>query len=149
MYWPWSSTRWMRPSISRLSARYCVFRSVNSIAYLPLQLFDFLLDRLVLRQLPLQEAGGRAHLLARPLGREVVRVGELVVAVPEVAHLDQAAPEQRAQAEVHLADAHAELARELALRQLGVPFEQAQQAIARRFIQQEGLPGGYVQGLNA
>ena len=31
MNWPWSSTRWMRASISALSTRYCVLRSVNSI----------------------------------------------------------------------------------------------------------------------
>ena len=29
MYWPWSSTRWMRASMSAFSAAYCAFKSVN------------------------------------------------------------------------------------------------------------------------
>src|SRR5678815_817543 len=142
MYWPWSSTRWMRASISRLSTRYCAFRSVNSIAlYLLPQLFDFLLDGFVLRVLALQVAGGRAHLLARPLGRQVVRVCELVVAVPEVAHLDQAPVEQRAQAEVDLAHAHPQLAGQLALGQLRGLLQQAQQLEAGGFVEQGDLFG--------
>ncbi len=32
MYWPWSSTRWMRASTLRFSAAYWVFRSVNCMA---------------------------------------------------------------------------------------------------------------------
>ncbi len=31
MYWPWSSTRWMRALTLSRSAAYCAFRSTNSI----------------------------------------------------------------------------------------------------------------------
>src|SRR5688572_10821969 len=31
MYWPWSSTRWMRASMLSFSSRYSVFRSTKSI----------------------------------------------------------------------------------------------------------------------
>src|SRR5438045_4167482 len=111
----------MRASISPLSARYCVLRSVNSMgSHLALEFFDFLLDRLVLGKLALQEARRSAHLHARALGRQVVRVGELVVAVPEVAHLDEAALEERAHAEVDLTEAYAERLRKLALRKFGI-----------------------------
>src|SRR5690348_5687426 len=99
MYWPCSSTLWMRASISAFSTRYCAFRSVNSIApYLSLQFLDFLLHRLVLLQLALQEPRGGADFLASTLRRQVVGVGELVVAVAEVLHFDQAAREQCTQA---------------------------------------------------
>src|SRR6266850_2164751 len=37
MYCPWSSTRWMRASMSRLSARYCAFRSTKSMLEEPLR----------------------------------------------------------------------------------------------------------------
>ena len=33
MYWPWSSTRWMRASMSPLSVAYWVFRSVNCMSF--------------------------------------------------------------------------------------------------------------------
>src|SRR5262245_44954166 len=135
MYCPCASTFWMRASTSALRTLYCAFRSVNSIRpYLPLQFFDFLLGRLVLGELAFQEARRGADLFPCPFRRQVVRVGELVAAVPEVLHLHQAAREQRPQTEIHLADAHAELVRELALRQLGVGFQQLQQSIAGLFV---------------
>src|ERR1700681_136227 len=31
MYWPWSSTRWMRAFTDSRSAAYCAFRSANGI----------------------------------------------------------------------------------------------------------------------
>src|SRR6266513_1573250 len=133
---PWSSTRWMRASISRLSARYCALMSVNSMgAHLALELFNFLLDRLVLLDLASQEARRGADLFPRALRRQVIRVGELVVAVAKIAHLDEAPLEQRAQAEVDLANAHAELPGELALRELGVRCEQLQQPVAGLIVE--------------
>jgi hypothetical protein len=37
MYWPWSSTRWMRASMLVLSAAYWAFKSVNCMACMALR----------------------------------------------------------------------------------------------------------------
>ena len=56
-------------------------------------------------------------------------MGELVVAVAEVARLDPAFLDQRADAVVDLPEAHAHFAGEFALGKLGARFEQPQEAV--------------------
>src|SRR5687768_6445810 len=145
----WSRTRWMRASTDFLRARYCAFRSVNSISPSPSlgmsgvdfasQFFDFPLELLVLRHLSLQKAGGCAHLLLGPLGGEVVGVRELVLAVAEIADLEEALVQQGAQAEVDLADADAELLGEPPLGDFRVQLEQLEDAVARLVVEQWGV----------
>src|SRR5262249_34445808 len=95
-------------------------RAAGSSAHLPPQRFDLAPQGLVFGHLALEEARGGLRLLRDPLVREEVHVGLFVVAVLEVVGLDEAALHQRLQAEVHPAQAHAELARELALADLGL-----------------------------
>ena len=92
----------------------------------PPQGFDFPPQRLVLGHLAIQEPRGRARLLGNSPAGEKVHVGLLVVAVLEIGCLDEALLHEGPQAEVHSAQAHAELARELALADLGVLLQQAQ-----------------------
>ena len=63
-----------------------------------------------------------------------VEVAELAVAALEVLRLDPALGEQRLQHVMRLAEADAELARELPLRVLGVLLEQAQQGDGGVFV---------------
>ena len=56
-------------------------------------------------------------------------MGELVVAVAEVARLDPALLDEGADAVIDLAQAHAQLAGEFALGEAGARVEQAQEAV--------------------
>ena len=60
-------------------------------------------------------------------------MGELVVAVAEVARLDPAFFDEGVDAVVDLAQAHAHFAGEFALGELGARFEQAQEAVVGFF----------------
>ena len=76
--------------------------------------------------------------------RQRVEVAELVVAALEVLRLDPALGEQRLQQVVRLAEADAELARELALRILGMLVEQRSKATAESSsdAEESGMQGG-------
>ena len=88
----------------------------------------------VLAFLARQERLRQAQPVADAARRQHVEVAELVVAALEVLRLDPALGEQRLQQVVRLAEADAELARELALRVLGVLLEQAQQGDGGVFV---------------
>ena len=102
------------------------------------QFRDLLADRFVLSDFPLQEADGDARPFPDAMGRQNVNVGALVAAVEEGVGLEDALIDQRLEAEIDLAKADAELARDLALADRGVVLDQAQDAVARFVGESEG-----------
>ena len=105
------------------------------------QFRDLLADRFVLSDFPLQEADGDARPFPDAMGRQNVNVGALVAAVEEGVGLEDALIDQRLEAEIDLAKADAELARDLALADRGVVLDQAQDAVARFVGESEGHGG--------
>lgn len=90
------------------------------------QFGDLVLQRLVFPDLDLQEAGGQFG-LGRDAGRgQQIRVRQLVLAVAEVLHLDQALVQQGANAVVGFAQAYAQGLRQVALAKPRIGFQQAQ-----------------------
>jgi hypothetical protein len=94
--------------------------------HLPPQRLYLASQRLVFGRLAIEEARGRERLLGQPLPREEVHIGLLIIAVLEVIGLDQTPFHQGLQAVIHPAQAYAELARQLALADLGLLVQQAQ-----------------------
>ena len=90
------------------------------------QFLDLAPQGLVFTQLDPQKTGRELGLGGDPRGRQQVGVGELVLAVAEVLHLDQPLVQQGADAVVGLAQAHAQGLGQLALAEAGIGFQQAQ-----------------------
>jgi len=78
----------------------------------------------MLQQFPFQETHRKSGFLLNPMGREQITIRHLVLTVLEVLGLDPALVDQRTQAVVDLAQAHAELFGELALRDLWILLDQ-------------------------
>src|ERR1041385_5708410 len=111
----------VRPSAMR--ARLLRALRAAGLDHLAAQALDLLGERLVLVHLAAQPADRDARLLLEAGRREVVHVGGLVLAVAEVARLEQALLHQGADAEVDLAQADPQRIGQLTLAQCRVFFQ--------------------------
>ena len=95
-----------------------------------LQSLNLLLNLLMLLQLPLQKPPRHPRLFRHSGRGELVEVGALVLAVAEVLHLYPSLVLESLQAIVELAQAVAELGGELALGEVGVVLQGAEELVA-------------------
>jgi len=87
-----------------------------------------------------QEASRQIQLGGDAAWGEQVGVGQLVVAAAEVVGLDQTLVEQGLEQVMGLAEAHAQGARQLALADFGLFFDQAENAVVGGFAGGHGYP---------
>lgn len=91
-----------------------------------LQILDFCLQRLILHHFPLQKVRGQPGLRPHPIWREQIGILQLVRVPTEVLHLHPALPHQRLKAIVQPTQADAQLLGHLALCDIRVVLQQAQ-----------------------
>jgi hypothetical protein len=94
------------------------------------EFFDFLQQGLVFFKLPLEESTGQARFGGNAGRGQDVQVAMLGMAGLEITGLDPALVDQRLEAVIGLAEADAEFLRKLALGDLGIVFQSAEEVVA-------------------
>ena len=87
----------------------CLVLFMVAVVHFSLQFFDFTAQGLEFLHLAPEETDRDARFLLNTSGREHVQVGPLVATVLEIASLDETLVDQRFQAIIRLAQAHAQL----------------------------------------
>jgi hypothetical protein len=116
--------------------------AVNLLLGLSLQYFNFGFERFKFVHFALQKSARQGGFLGDAAGGQDADVAEFVFRLAEVLYLDPAFVDEGIEAVVQAAGADAELAGDLALRQVGVVLQHAQHPVVGVFLQL-GTAGGH------